>query len=115
MLKVFVTEKHGKDFKEFFLLQWDNGYVQFWHEWDQVKFKKFNWITFVICEFEIERQLGDGFTIELGLLGFRLRINALWNDSEMFKKIQKDAKEVKRGIAEGKGLKELGLKKFEIK
>ena len=89
-MRFFVNSEEG-----LYLAEWEKGYVQLWSEWEQLKFKKFNWITFVLVEFEIERQLGDGFCIELGLLGFRLRINNLFNESPFYKELQKESKKWK--------------------
>lgn len=86
---------------EFYLVEWPSGYIQGWHEWDQIRFWKFNWITFVLIEFEIERELGDGFSVELGLLGFRLRFYWRWKDSEEMKQLIKDAKRAKKDSKKG--------------
>lgn len=72
--------------------------MQGWTEWDQIRYKQFNWITFVLIEFEIERQLGDGVCIELGLFGFRLRIKTLWKPSELLEEMKKEAEEIKKGL-----------------
>src|SRR3990167_5142107 len=94
--------KKDKDTEELYLVEWKHGYVQGWTEWNQIRYKRFNWITFVLIEFEIERELGDGITIELGLLGFRLRIHSIWKASKLLKQISKEAKQIKKDIEAGK-------------
>ena len=87
---------HKPNKHESYLVSWPWGYLQGWNEWDQLAYKRFNWITFVLIEFEIERALGDGFNVELGLLGFRLRFHSLWKDGPLMDEIKERAKEVKK-------------------
>src|SRR5258708_1729696 len=91
-MKLFVKKEHGDSYNEYFLADWYGGYIQIWEEWSQLgKPNQYNWIYFTFLEvrLEIERQLGDGFTIELGLLGFRIRIYHMFNTSEYGKDLLK--------------------------
>ena len=97
--------KKDKQTDEFFLLDWKHGYIQFWHEWDQIFYKRFNWITFALIDFHIERELGDGISVELALFGFHLRLHSLWNYSKVMKQLGKDVKQVKKDIKAGKKFK----------
>ncbi len=103
---------YNKEDQTRYLMEWKTGYVLFSNDWEQLRYKRFNWITFILIEFEIERELGDGLTIRLGLIGFRLMFFWLWKTSKIMKDIEKEAKKVKKGLKEGKSYKKLGLKKL---
>src|SRR3990167_3263721 len=103
---------YNKIDKTRYLAEWKDGYVLFSNDWEQLRYKRFNWITFVLVEFEIERELGDGLIIKLGLMGFRLMFYWLWKESKVLKDMIKDSKRIKKGLKEGKSYKELGLKKL---
>ncbi len=103
---------YNKTDKTRYLVEWKTGYILFSSDWDQIRYKEFNWITFALVEFELERQLGDGITVRLGLLGFHLMFYWRWKDSEMMKDMIKDSKRIKKGLKMGKSYKELGLKEL---
>lgn len=84
-----------------YLAEWKGGYILFSSDWEQIRYKHFNWITFVLVEFELERELGNGITIRLGLLGFRLMLYWLWKESKVMKRLAKIAKEYKSGKVKG--------------
>ena len=109
MIKFF---HYNKTDKTRYLMEWKTGYVLFTSDWGQIRYKRFNWIIFALIEFEIERELGDGLTIKLGLIGFRLMFFWLWKPSKILKDIGKESKRIKKGLKEGKSYKELGLKKL---
>ena len=92
---------YNKQEETFYLAEWKTGYIQLFIQWYQLRYKGYNCITFVLVEFEIERELGDGFTVELGLLGFRLRFYWLWKVSKLMKQLQKTAKAYKSGKLKG--------------
>lgn len=105
---------YNKKEKTRYLAEWKDGYILFSSDWGQLRYKRFNWITFVLAEFEFERELGNGITIRLGFLGFRLMFYWLWRESEVMKDMEKEAKMIKKGLKEGKSYKELGLKKLKF-
>ena len=111
MIKFF---HYNKEDRIRYLMEWKGGYVLFSSEWKQIRYKRFNWITFVLIEFEIERELGNGISIHLGCMGFRLLLNWIWKPSNLLKELEQEEKKIKKGLKEGKSYKELGLKKLKI-
>lgn len=105
---------YNKKHKTKYLAEWKDGYILLSSDWGQLRFKRFNWITFVLAEFEFERELGNGITIRLGLLGFRLMFYWLWRESQVMKDLVKESKKIKKGLKEGKSDKELELKELKI-
>jgi hypothetical protein len=74
----------GKLMNEFYIWMGKSGYVQGWQEWREWFSGDYNWQNFTLIEasFENGGHMGNR-TIELGLLGLRMRI--LWthdNDAE---------------------------------
>ena len=92
---------YNKEDKTRYLVEWGNGYILFSSDWEQIRYKHFNWITFALVEFELERELGNGITIRLGLVGFRLMFYWLWKESELMKQLAKTAKDYKKGKIKG--------------
>ena|SRR3990167_2027751 len=92
---------YNKQEETFYLAEWKTGYIQLFNQWDQIRYSRFNWITFVLLQFEIERELGGGFTVELGFLGFRLTFYWLWQKSKLMKQLEKTAKAYRSGKLKG--------------
>ncbi len=79
--------------------------MQFWSDWKQfINPKRYSWIVFrpAYLEFEWERRLGAGLTIEIGLLGFNLRFSHSFAESKFFKKLKKEAELVSKGKSKKK-------------
>ena len=92
---------YNKEDKTRYLVEWSNGYILFSSDWEQIRYRRFNWITFALIEFELERELGSGITIRLGLVGFRLMLYWLWKESKLMKQLAKAAKDYKKGKVKG--------------
>ena len=88
-MKFFSRDQPGF----FYLVEWSKGYIQVWHDWSQlVNPKRYSWINFSILNFNVEweNQLGDGLTIEMGVMGFNLRLKHQFKESALMKNLNKD-------------------------
>lgn len=95
-MKLFTRDKH---YGEFYLIEWEKGYLQFWSDWGQfLNPKRYNWINFrpIALEFDYERMVQENLTIEFSLLGFNLRLQQLVRETEKGRKLIKDFEKRKK-------------------
>lgn len=88
-----------------------SAFIHTVNDWEQL-FGKWNWYTFNIIQFYIEKDdMLPGWEVEVALLGLGLRFR--WNDEEAIKKseagqrIEDFKKQVENGTVKGKSVDEI--------
>ena len=72
--------------------------ISFWCDWLQWPWSKYNWVNLRLIGFDIEwDKLGDEIVVEIGLLGFNLRIQQfLGGRTEQYKELIRRVKDFKK-------------------